>query len=244
MTLKGSFPWSPKHITYPHPEPEESTFPSSLSNIYFNIIFPAMSISYKHSHSFTIPQRNIYSSLFFPMYVTCSANWSLLELIILTLWTRVQITKLLIAFSWAQWYFLLLGSNITNHVVSSSQIIRIGHKRFSTELKWVSIKVWNPKCRYSTVLWWNVLSGMYIQIMYIPEENKHNDWVLTWTQTVQQHGPSQLQFAQFFQRLETCPALVITRFLPSREAVESAVTLALHHGLLQPNIYVFYNPPT
>jgi len=51
-------------------------------------------------------------------------------------------------------------------------------------------------------------------------------------QTVQQHGPSQLQFAQFFQLVETYPALVITRFLPSREAVESAVTLALHHGLL------------
>ena len=132
---KGSLPWSPKPITYPHPEPEENTFPSSFSNIYFNIIFSSMSISYKQSHSFTIPQRNIYSSLFFPMYVTCSANWSLLELIILTLWTGVQITKLLIAFSWAQWYFLLLGSNLTNHVVSSSQIIRIGHKRFSTELK-------------------------------------------------------------------------------------------------------------
>jgi len=63
-------------------------------------------------------------------------------------------------------------------------------------------------------------------------------------QTAQQHGPSQLQFAQFFQQVETCPALVITRFLPSREAVESVVTLALHHGLLQPNIYVFYNPST
>jgi hypothetical protein len=34
-----------------------------------------------------------------------------------------------------------VGSNLTNHVVSSSQIIRTGHKRFSTQLKWVSTKV-------------------------------------------------------------------------------------------------------
>ena len=63
-------------------------------------------------------------------------------------------------------------------------------------------------------------------------------------QTVQQHGPSELQFTQFFQQVVTCPTLVITRSLPSREAMESAVTLALHHGLLQPKIYVLYNPPT
>lgn len=125
-----------------------------------------------------------------------------------------------------------VGSNLTNHVVSSSQIIRTGHKRFSTQLKWVSTKVWNLKHRDSTVLWWNMLSETYTQMMYIPEGNKHNDWVLTWMQIVQQHGPSQLQFALFFQWVETCPSLVITRFLPSRAAVESAVTLALHHGLL------------
>lgn len=241
---------SPAHIPIPRQKKTVHTFPTYLFNIYFNIILSRISSSYKQSYSFRIPQWKPVCICFLPhmCHMLCPSHlplfnhpnnmkrctnheaphYTLLDLVILSP-------------SWMKSH-QPCGLIIPNHQ-------DLSHKVEATALKWMITKVWNPK--HTTLLWSSKMSHQkYIHkmvsqqiIMCIPEESRHNDWVLTWKQTVQQHDLSQLQHDQFFQWVGTCLSLAITRFLPSRPAVESAVIQGLHHGLLQCNIFIFDNTP-